>query len=170
MVSKIIGAQIISAKDSSRLGQVHDLLFDPASGKLLAIFVSSRKNKIVVPGDILNVTTKEILINEEDSILDIGDVIRVKDLIKSGIKFRFNNVYTENNEYLGRAVDLEFQIPGLYLSAIEVSKRMFFILSGPKRIIKKEDIILVKRTRIIVKNPLKLQKVEAGDLLSIPAA
>lgn len=165
LLSDLIGVEVVTQNTGKKVGHVHDAIFDPDTGKLLAVFVSSQRKKIIVAHDINSISTEKCEVREMDSVVDLDAVLRVEKIFFEGRKFRFNKVFTKKGEYLGKVVDVEIQIPEMMISAIYVSKKLMFVFPGPKRIISREEILEVKKHKIIVRESLKEVKIESKELL-----
>ncbi|MBU2524778.1 PRC-barrel domain-containing protein [Patescibacteria group bacterium] len=166
-LSDIIGIPIISHHTEQKIGKVAGSIFDPETGKLLALNLRPDAQKIITAADIMHVYRTEVTVMDDNSISPLDEVLRVKVVYNSGIRFLGNRVHTEHNDYLGKVIDIQIDTVGLFLSSLVIAKS-FLVFTGDKRIVSKKDIIEVNKDKIIVKKSSLLKKEKVKEFVNAP--
>ncbi|MEK9132983.1 MAG: PRC-barrel domain-containing protein, partial [Patescibacteria group bacterium] len=160
LYSEFIGMPVFSEYSSSPLALIKDAIIDPENGKLLALLV--KNNHIIVPMDIERSTTSAIFIADNDRILPVDDVLRVKMVLSRHISIPSAKVITEkNHEYLGRVTDFEIDTTHMVLANIHVAKQFLF-LHFNERIIDFKHIVRIEKHSVIVKEQAVMSKAKVA--------
>jgi uncharacterized protein YrrD len=62
--------------------------------------------KVVSFSDVVDLDTKGLVINSADSLLAVDEILRIKDILKSGFKLVGLPARTKNKKYIGRISDV----------------------------------------------------------------
>ena len=152
-----IGSPIIADDIKAPVGILRDFVVDSTKGKIVALVLNKRRNLIVAEQDI---TGYEFFprIKSDDCIIEGIDVVRVYEVQKTGLFLIGNSVYTEKGKYLGICEDFSFDDMEFRIKKIFVSRKILHFFSIEDRIIPVEDIVEVKKNKIIVKDDLLAEK------------
>lgn len=158
LYSNIIGTPV--RDDGVRpLTTVKDVLIDPENGKLLALIVNVNKNLVVVPMDIIS-WHDSIHIHHHDNIVEANEVLRVAEVMGSGIHIFGNKVETKGGKLLGKVFDFSIGSEDLVLKKIYVAKEFLGLVRFESRIIPSRNIIEILPNKIVVENDLQTVKEE----------
>ncbi|MDX9970438.1 MAG: PRC-barrel domain-containing protein [Candidatus Gracilibacteria bacterium] len=152
-----IGSPIIADDIKAPVAILRDFVVDCEKGKIVALVVNKRRNLIVTEQDI---SGYEFFprIKGDDCIIEGVDVVRVYEIQKKGLFLIGNRVVTEKGKYLGVCEDFSFDDTEFRIKKIFVSRRILHFFSVEDRIIPLEDIVEVKKSKIIVKDDLVAEK------------
>ena len=151
LYSKIVGMPVFSPESVQPIYIARDMVVDPDSGKVVAIVVDSARGLIITPMDIVSLK-HGILIRRKDDVVEMEDVLRVKDIVEDGRELMGKNVETENGERLGKVVDLAIDAKSLILNKIHTARSILGIVHHNPRIIPAKNIVEVLEDKVIVKD------------------
>lgn len=103
------------------------MIFDPENGQVVALFLKPSgwlaREKVIVPGDILDMIHEIIVIRHSDQLVPPAEIIRLAQIEKSNTPILGQRAETESGESLGKVSDLlidtsSWQISKYYLRKI----------------------------------------------------
>jgi len=184
--SSILNQKVISAEIKLAVAYTKDIVIDPNNGKILALVVKKNifvKKQIITALDIIGIFKNVVIISNEDSIIDINDVVRIDQILREK-----NHIYrkwakTRSGKMLGRIDDIILETNPIEIKKYFINgsacKLCFMNLFRHRddRLITQNDIYKVTRDAVIVKNdvlknPLKISafaKKEEKAILAEPA-
>ena len=167
LYSNIVGTPVKLHGETRPIATVRDLIVDPETGKIVALVVNKRTNKVIVPHDI--VEWGDILhVHNHNAIIDANEVLRVEEIMKRNAHHIFQNkVVSVDNENLGIVTDYAVDARALKLKKLFVSKVFLGLIRLGSRIIDEKNIIEILPDRIVVKNFQEVKEdkaVKAEDL------
>ena len=145
--SQLEHQQLISLEPRQPIGKVDELVFDPASGRLLALGVRPHgwfvAKKFLAAGDILGTEPGFVITRKNDDLATLEHLPRVAETLKKRTRILKKAARTESGEKLGVVVDVlleteRWQITKYYL-------RSFFA----ERILPAEDVHSITRRAVI---------------------
>lgn len=164
--SSILGGQIISFKTGRKIGEVLDFVADSNSGQILALVakksIFGKPKKIISTVDVLEIVSKAVVVNSEESITLPEEVVRASEIIKTKIKLLGNRVKTESGKYLGRVSDFVFEMPGFNLSKLYLSENIFSLVAGEK-VIDASKIKKITKHAVIVSDDVISEEIIPGE-------
>jgi uncharacterized protein YrrD len=152
-----IGNPVIAEDIKGPIGVLRDFVVDTENGKIVAIVLNKKKNLVVGERDIVSFTVFP-RINSKEALIEGEDLVRVNNIQKKGIYIIDAKVFTEKGKYLGDCYDYSFDDNSLKLKKIFIAKNFLFFFSIDERIIPIEEIIEIKRDKIIVKDDFVAEK------------
>lgn len=172
LYTQTIGIPVVT--DSGyRAGRVYDVILNTETGKIAGFLLGPSGRTVIAPVDVLS-WNNALVVNDEDDILEIGEIHAVTEALKKRIPVMGNKVITKSGEYLGKVTDFVLHEKMFILTKIHVSKSVMGLFPYDKKIIVHNDILEIKKDAIIVKDPLRLtpvkQKVVPLKKLSVDAA
>lgn len=135
------------------IAKICDLIIDPANGGLIAFSVDPAGKKIISPRDVVRFS-RYLMIHDSDDICEPDEVLRVKEVRRSGIKFIKNRVETESGEYLGRVFDFSMNVKLGAVTKLHVAKSLLGLFRIDTRIISIKYVLDVTADKIVVKDTL----------------
>jgi uncharacterized protein YrrD len=167
LYSNIVGTPIKLHGETKPVATVRDIILDPETGKIVALVVNKRTNKIIVPHDV--VEWGDILqVHNHDAIIEADEVLRVGEILKRNAHHIFQNkVVSVDGENLGIVTDYAIDARALKLTKLFVAKVFLGLIRYGSRIINEKNIIEILPDRIVVKNLQEVKEekgVKAEDL------
>lgn len=150
LYSNILGTPIVEDDFHRPVSSVKDLVIDPESGKLLALVVNNAKKLIIVPRDI-RAWGERIQISGAESIIEAGEVLRVAEVMKTGIGIFHSKVESLDKHELGLVVDFSLDSQEWGLSKLYTAKVFWGLVRYSERVIDARDIVEIRPRKIIVK-------------------
>lgn len=148
----IIGGKVREIAGLNDLGTISDLVIEKDSGKIIALLV--RKNlslfrpMVLSTVDVLEFYNKGVLIKEEKDIVEIEDILRIKEILKDRFKILGSKVITQKGKFLGYLRDFSFDSESNYMATLIVQKRF----SKEKRIMNIDRILSITKNKIIIRD------------------
>lgn len=162
LYTKIVGMPV--RDDGIRpITTVRDVLIDPSTGNLCALEVHSGKNMVVAAMDIL-AWRDAVIINDADSIVSAGDILRVEELISQDIRIYKNNVESKDGTHIGKVYDFSIDSENFNLKKLYVARDILGLARYDKRIINAKDIVEILKEKIVVKADTSIVKEEEEEL------
>ena len=153
--SKTIQIPVIN-QDGEPLGIIKKILINFDKGKVIGFIIG--RNKIISPIDIMT-WEDYIKINNKDDIVSETEIIEVKTYIKDKRKIIGSKVITEKGKLLGKVIDYTINSNFYSLEKLIVKKTFLKFIKFNKQIIPANEIIEIKKNKIIVKEDTKDIKV-----------
>ncbi len=165
--NKMINLPVISITTGTKLGRVIDFLIDSTSFKVAVIRIKSQLiKKYLLPGDIRNWDSTKILINGPENFSEKSDLIRLQNLIDDNFNLIGTKVETISKEKLGKVEDFSFDFIDSNIYKIYVKpKNIFKNFLKTHLVIGREDIIEVRKDKIIVRDAISRSPVRAKAVL-----
>ena len=160
LYSDIIGMGVYEDDMPRPVTTVQDIIMDYERGELIAFVVG--RNKIVTPVDVLSFSNG-IRINSADNIGDVSDVLRVEEILKSGVRIAQNKVETEGGEELGKVFDFAVDDKTYEFRKLYVAKGFLGLFRYDSRIIPSKNIIEILPDKIVVKDKFESVKEEIKE-------
>ena len=149
LYSQLIGMPVVTEYSPSPVCLVRDVVIDPETGKVVALRV--KRDSVIAPLDIERINNA-VIIADQDRIIPLHDILRVKNVIDMNIPVIGQRVIAERSKtLLGRVVDYEIDTTHMTLHSIHVAK-VFFFFRFQELIISSRSIVKISRSAITVKN------------------
>ena len=148
-----LNTPVVSLYNSTKIGSLLDFVVEPNTGKIIGIVAAQsgifkKKAMVISATDIREISKKVLIVDSEDVLVSQEEIIKIDEILKSGIKILDNKVFTEGGKYLGRVSDFlidEF----FYISKIQVRPSLVNVLET-EIIILRESILKVTKDKIVV--------------------
>ncbi len=143
----------IANGEGAMVGIVESLIICPDDGKLAGITVREgfgKKNlKTLSTKDILGISSEFYLVPSYDSLGDVDEIVRLKEILDRDIPIINNKVYTESGTYLGKVFDYTLDLTTFIITRIYVRPSLFGGLAK-QYIIYYKNIISIEKDKITV--------------------
>ena len=153
---------IISLDSGKNLGFLNNIIIDPENGKIAGVVTQSiafwKSPKALAFNDIYEFSIESIVVRDDESLSDISEVIRIKDIVKRKIYILGSKVVTEFGKNLGRVDDFIINVDLGILVKIYVES---FLSKGYLKgnlIIPANKIILIEHKKITIKDDTLVEK------------
>jgi len=151
MYSKIIGMPVFSPESVRPHFSVQDIVFDPENGKVIGFVVDRRGQNLISPMDIISIKNG-VLIRDANDLVEVDDVLRVKEVFDDGRNIIGKKVQTESGVGLGKVIDASIDREGLSLVKIFTAKVVLGMVHHDQRVFPLKNIIEVTDRFVIVKD------------------
>ncbi|TSC92836.1 MAG: Uncharacterized protein Athens101428_793, partial [Candidatus Berkelbacteria bacterium Athens1014_28] len=146
--SKIIKLPIYELKTQQKVGRFFDFFVSDDDGTIEAAIAKPAgffsKLKFVSKKEIVEISKVAIIVQNEDSLVDSSELVRLHKKEKSRPKIIGARVVTKNNDYLGRVYD--YVLDSLTLTIV----RLYAAKLWDQRIIPASSIVKIEKNKIIV--------------------
>lgn len=159
LTSQTANLPLAQTSTQSKVGKVLNPVFEPSSGKILGFQVSVslfQKPKIVSISDIVSLDKTALVISDENSILDEEEIIRIAEILKSGITVLDQKAQTEGGQNLGKVSDILIDT-----ATLSITK---FYLRGllQERILSFDKVSKITKEAVIFKDDV-LEEIESME-------
>lgn len=148
--SKIIGLPIYELKNQTKVAMLFDLFVSNDDCQTEAIIAKTAsflgKMKYISKKDVVEISKEAIIIRDDDALVDINELVRLKRKEKERPEIINSKVLTKNGSYVGKVYD--FVVENNSLTIIRIYTKKLF----DQRIIPAGSIIKLEKNRIIIKD------------------
>lgn len=160
---------IISLYNTTKIGSLLDFVVHPDIGKIIGVVGERsgflKKNvKVVSIADIREMSKEALIVDNEDALVPQGEIIKIDNILKSGIKIFGNKVVTESGRFLGKVSD--FLIDELFYLAKIYVKPPLINFFETEIIIPRDFILKVTKEEIIVSDNF-LERVKDTEAIGV---
>lgn len=158
--TKIIGGFIVDLRGFTNLGNIFELVYSDEKLAVSGVLTKTggffgRKIKAVSSVDILEISSKTVaaLVDDEDVIVDLDEVVRLKKNFEDGYFGIGQSVVTQSGKSLGKVYDLlidsvdltihKFYVKDLFSDRIIATKQIVG-WDGPKKLVVKDNTETIK--------------------------
>lgn len=166
--TQTLGLPVVT-ESGHKIARVYDVVLNTDTGKVVGFLTSPSGQKVVAPVDILfwgNVLS----VHDEESILDSEEIHAVSDAFRRGTRVMRGRVVTKSGQYLGQVLDYAVNDKLFVMTKIVVAKMFLGLITYDRRIIAHKDILEIKKDRIIVRDPLRVETIKATAKLRVDTA
>jgi uncharacterized protein YrrD len=148
--SKIIDSNIIELKTGNLVGSVSDLVFQKSNLSVEGIIIKggllNRKIKAVSSKDVVQISNKPVavLVNDTDSVIELDEMVRVKDAFRKGFHGVGQKVVTKSGKDIGKVYDFLVTSEDLVVQKIYVKSLI------SERIISTDNVISFENSKKII--------------------
>lgn len=148
--SEVKKLNIVSVDSGSVVGEIKDVMIDPANGNFLALLL--KKKMLVLADDIAKFGEDAVMVNNDNDVVPLQDNEHIVELLKQKIEIIDNSVVTQSGDNLGEVKDLEVDEVSNKLSKISISTGFFKDLFKGELQITLDKIISIGQDAIVVKD------------------
>lgn len=153
ILKPVLVRDAIANGEGAMVGLVENLIINPDDGKLAGITVregfGKRNLKTLSAKDILGISSEFYLVPSYDSLGDIDEIVRLKEIMDRDIPIRGNKVYTESGTYIGKVFDYTLDLTTFMISRLYARPGLLGGLAK-QYIISYKNIISIEKERITV--------------------
>lgn len=132
-----------------KVGRIKDVVIDPKGGAFLGVTVSTSLLKpalFVSPKDIIAVDRAGLIIKSQESLVEIGEIVRAKEALREGIRVIGLPVITQSRKRVGRVSDLAIDLEGQRVAKYYI--RSWF----SERIIPATAVVKITRKQVVIES------------------
>jgi len=156
--SKLRGLPIFELENQTKIGELVDFFVDEENIKVEAIIAKAtglfHHQKYISAKEIVEVSKAAIILQNEESMADPNEMVRLQKKVKKRARIVGEKVYTKKGEFLGTVYDYVIENSSLSLTRIYL-KKLF-----DQRIIHTSAIVKIEQHKITVKDNFAMVKPE----------
>ena len=153
VMKPVLVKQAIQSGEGALVGLVHELIINPDNGELAGLIIREgfgKKNfKTLAAKDIIGIASEFYLVPNYESLGEMDEIVRLKEIMDQDIKITGNRVYTVSGTYLGRVFDYTIDLRHFMISRIYVGTKLFKSFTK-QHIIGYKQIVSIEKDRITV--------------------
>ncbi|GAB4145335.1 MAG: hypothetical protein OHK0017_04800 [Patescibacteria group bacterium] len=154
--TNVIGLKVISTKTGTEIETVNDVIYDPATNKVMAILVDNggwfSDAKVILTSDIQSIGSDAVIVGSADVIKRAAEIPqRIANIARGGNYLTKTHVVTETGVKLGDVTDVFFEMPSGQVTELEVSEGAIANIASGKKTVRIQDIVTVGEDAIIVR-------------------
>lgn len=153
--SSVVGTPVFDG-DKRPISEVHDVVINPESGKVLAFEVGS--DKVISPFDVTKWNEELIKLDHHFALMDLEDLLQAERVKREGYYFIGCKVETEEGETIGRVFDLVFDTETMKVVSLNVAKGILLLFRYDNRMIDRKRITKVEPGKIVVNIDTSIKK------------
>lgn len=163
LYSKIINAPIVELRTQTQVGIVNDLIIHKTKLEVYGIvlkresllsFIQNYEERVIMNTDILELNSGAVIISNADSVVPIGEAIRLKEAIDQ----KYSGIYQKVISKKGKSIGLVYDY--LVDSTTQRITKFYCRTLFTERIISDRSIIKIEGKRIFIKDDdLETQKI-----------
>jgi sporulation protein YlmC with PRC-barrel domain len=174
VMKPVLVKQAIQSGEGALVGLVNQLIINPDNGELAGLIIregfGKKKLKTLAAKDIIGISSEFYLVPNYESLGEMDEIVRLKQIMDRGIGITGNAVYTESGTYLGRVFDYTIDLRHFMISRIYVGSKRFKSFTK-QHIIGYKQIISIEKDRITVDDTFaKVRKSRLAITDPVPTA
>lgn len=153
LFSNLKNLPVASITSNEKIGRIFQTIIDLNQLEIIGFMVKKNlflSGKFVGYFEVIEIEKQGITINSEDQLAPLDEVVRAKQIIKSGFSIISLPVYTQKRKYIGKIFDFVFCLPSGKIY------KFYIKLFWDTRIIARENIISINKKKMIVESDRKI--------------
>ena len=158
---------IMSLRTGSPIGTVLAPIIDPDNLKIEGFYCTDRysgKQLVLLYQDIRDLIPQGFVVNDEDSLTEPSELVRLEKLMRLGFELINKPVQTVSKQKVGKVSDYAVETTTMYIQKLYVSQSLLKSFTGGSLSIDRTQINEITDKRIIINDLLK------GVRASMPAS
>lgn len=153
VLKPVLVKSALQSGEGALVGLVEELIINPDNGELAGLIVREgfgKKNlKTLAAKDILGISSEFYLVPNYETLGDMDEIVRLKEIMDRSIKITGNKVYTASGIYLGKVFDYTIDLAHFMISRLYVRTANLGPF-GKQHIIAYKQIISIEKDKITV--------------------
>jgi uncharacterized protein YrrD len=163
----LLNLPIINLDSGKTLAWLSDIIIDPENGKVLGLVATLgfwvKTKKAVAFSDIYEFGPEAILVRDDESLINISNIVRIKKIIDQKIFILGSKVVTKSGKRLGRVKNFVVNTDLGILVKIYVESLWGKSFIKGTLVIPAARIISIERKKIIISDELLKEKAEEEE-------
>lgn len=148
--SQIIKTPIASIESSTKIGEIKELVlsshFSAVDAFVLEPAFFDRQTKVICKIDVIELCREGLVVNNFNSVSNLEEVVKVKDLIKKQYLGIGQKAFDQNGVYIGRVVDF-------FVDNTDLSIKKVFLKKGlTEKVIPTSSIVQFDGKKLIIRD------------------
>lgn len=151
--SALLNAPLGSIRSSARIGYVKSMVINPNNLHLDAFrcILQNKKEQLLSPMDIRDVSPMGIIINDHDNLLDFEDAVRLKPILDINFEL-INKVAYVGKRRVGRVDGFAVNSSSFFIQKIYVKPGIIARVSSDRLTFDRTAVEEITNTKIVFKN------------------
>lgn len=165
--ASLINRPILSLQTGGVIGTTTSALFNPNNLKIEGFYCTDAFEKKVVMllyQDIRDIIPQGFVVNDHDSLVDPGELVRLKSLMDLRFELIGKKVVTSSKDKLGKVVDFATEVETMFVQKIYASQSMLKNLTSGNLGIDRSQIIEITDKQIVVQDLEQTVRARAGAI------
>jgi sporulation protein YlmC with PRC-barrel domain len=144
------GMPVMTLQEGERLGQVRDLILDPAARQVVALVLDRRaakEDQVIATANVRNVGAAAITVEDRSSLVPLSRIPRFQELARSRKPIQGKMVISETGARLGQVDDLEVDVQTFRIVSLTLKGTL-----GHGRVISAELVRTIGSDAIVVRD------------------
>ncbi len=160
--SSLLGLPIVLESTGQKAAEIKELIFDPDSGRLVGILVSTgtifKKELVLAPVDIIKYFKNALIIRDSEVLVEPAEIVRVQKVLEKGPRLINLRAETAAGEFLGKISDLLIDTASNKIAKFYVHSLMKDRIIPLSRVIRvtQKAVVFDEDTKMGVKAPSAL--------------
>lgn len=155
-IDQLIDLPVMSLQTGTELARTTGVIVDPREMKIAAFYVegSSLETRPAVlhPEDIRELSDIGFIVDDSDRLMSMDGLVRLQTIIDLGFELQGMKVVDQEKHKLGKVADYVIEPNGFTVQQLNVQQPLLRSLSSAVRVIRRTQVVAVKKDVIIVKN------------------
>lgn len=171
LLNAFVALPVISLRTGAAIGKTMHPLINPNNLKIEAWYCSSIYSKqptLLPTQEIREISRLGVAVNDQESLTDPDDLIRLQQLIALQFNPVGRAVITESHKKIGKVDDYAIDIESMYIVNLYVTQRVIKSITGRPLTVHRLQVIEITDKHIIIKDIENTERLPVGA--AIPAA
>jgi len=156
-INQLIDLPVMSLQTGTELARTVDVVIDPRSMKVTAFYVDGplleAHPSVLHPADIREFSDIGFIVDNSERLMSMEGLVRLQAIIDLGFKLRGMKVIDERKHKLGKVTDYIVEPDGFTIQQLYTQAPFLRNLSTATHVIRRSQIIAVRKDVIVVKSP-----------------
>jgi len=160
----LLNQPIMSLRTGSPIGTVLAPIIDPDNLKIEGFYCTDRysgKQLVLLYQDIRDLIPQGFVVNDEDSLTEPSELVRLEKLMRLGFELINKPVQTVSKQKVGKVSDYAVETTTMYIQKLYVSQSLLKSFTGGSLSIDRTQINEITPKRIIINELVKNSPVAA---------
>jgi uncharacterized protein YrrD len=161
-INQLIDLPIMSLQTGTELARTVDVVLDPRDMKVTAFYVDGPllevHPSVLHPADIREFSDIGFIVDNSERLMPMDGLVRLQAIIDLGFELRGMKVIDEQKHKLGKVTDYVVEPDGFTIQQIYTQAPLLRSLSTATHVIRRSQIIAVRKDVIIVKSAAIAEK------------
>jgi uncharacterized protein YrrD len=154
----LLNKPVMSLRTNALIATVTAPIFNPNNLKIEGFYCRSRfdnKTRVLLYQDIRDLTSRGYVVNDDSSLSEPEELVRLKDLMELNFEFIGKQVQTIGKQKVGKVSDYATEVSTMYVQKIYVAQSLLKSFTGGSLSINRTQIVEITPRRIIINDLAK---------------
>jgi len=154
--STLLNKPVLSLRTGNAVATTIAPVINPNNLKIEGFYCqdAAKRRLILVYQDIRDILPQGFVVDDQEVLVEPGELVRLKDVIALNFDIMNKNVVTATKK-IGKVTDYATEIETLYIQKIYVAQSIFKSFSGGNLGVDRSQIIEITPSRIVINDPLQ---------------
>ncbi len=171
LTNTFLNRKVMSLRNGRPVAVSLEAIINPNNLKIEGLYCHDSIDKklllVLLSQDIRDILPAGIVVNDHDVLSDPSDLIRLKKILDLNFSLIGKPVVTEHKKRLGKINDYACDAETMFIQKLYVSQPLIKNIAGGSLSIDRNQIVEITNRKIVVKDPLQLQKDQVRDAVPL---